>query len=95
MKPFRSAAKPDYSYQDGMIADVLATVRANITHKPNPAAGCVLAGGTSSGKTRMALLIIDQLLREGVVKNVLISAHGRPSSEARWLRRRSGFVPRV
>jgi type I site-specific restriction endonuclease len=76
MNPFKSA-KPDYSYQTSMIADVLATVRANITHTPDPSKGCVLAGGTSSGKTRMALLIIDQLLKDGVVKNVLISAHGQ------------------
>jgi superfamily II DNA or RNA helicase len=67
----------DWTYQPKMIADVLSAVRESITHKPSPDKGCVLAGSVSSGKTRMALLVIDQLLKDGTVNNVLISAHGQ------------------
>jgi type I site-specific restriction endonuclease len=69
--------KPNWTYQPKMIADVLSAVRESISHKPSPDKGCVLAGSMSSGKTRMALLIVDQLLKDGTVKNVLISAHGQ------------------
>jgi superfamily II DNA or RNA helicase len=68
---------PNWTYQPKMIADVLSAVSESITHKPSPDKGCVLAGSMSSGKTRMALLVVDQLLKGGTVENVLISAHGQ------------------
>lgn len=46
---------PDWSYQEKMIAEVLANVRRDIGPLPDASKGCVLAGGTSSGKTRMAM----------------------------------------
>lgn len=52
---------PDWSYQDKMIAEVLANVRRDISHLLDASKGCVLAGGTSSGKRRMALQTVDHL----------------------------------
>jgi superfamily II DNA or RNA helicase len=69
--------KPNWSYQAKMIAEVLANVRRDISPLPAASKGCVLAGGTSSGKTRMALQVVDQLLNEGVIKNALILTHGQ------------------
>jgi hypothetical protein len=60
--------KPNWSYQDKMIAEVLANVREGIGPNPDSSKECVLAGDTSSGKTRMALQIVDQLLKEAIIK---------------------------
>jgi hypothetical protein len=69
--------KPNWSYQDKMIAEVLANVREGIGPNPDSSKGCVLAGGTSSGKTRMALQIVDQLLKEGIIKAALVLTYGQ------------------
>jgi hypothetical protein len=45
-----SQGSPDWSYQNKMIADVLANVHRDITPGPDASKGCVLAGGHHQGK---------------------------------------------
>ena len=59
-----------YEYQNKLIADTIASLRAN--HKPT-----VLAAAVSAGKTRMTMTIVEQLIQAGEVSSVLILAHGQ------------------